>query len=424
MSVLITRSRDFWKNAVKESKTGNFSFWLGKYHVVGMSGEATRKIFLDDHRLDFIAGAELVGVGPDYVPPVHEIYKPTFHNGRSYFHRRLLDLQKSEQLVKRLPRVTGDARTVFEALAKSPSCVMNPSSTCYRLVLKQGCRVVGTDEISDDPKRLESCIGYMTTLMSTSDLHRAALPWLPSKSQLRRRYTVYCLTSLVAPIVNKRMKKGAPRKDDALQTLVDNGDSKENIIHFLKVIVFIVSANAGYLAGAMLNIVAHHVHWQEKIYREIKATAAAHSKNKGATLVEQLDSIPLDAWESSFPSIDICLKEAIRMWVAFPMIRKNLAPEPIAIPQTGEVIPANGFASYNSTDVHYNEELYPNPLKYDPERFLEGREEYKKQNFGCKYPRVAPSTLQIQIPSEPSLRRGWVLAMTFNKFFFHLNLPS
>ena len=383
---------------MKESKTGNFSFWVGKYHIVGLSGEANRKMFLDDHRLDFVAAAELVRSGSEYVPPIHAIHNPTFHNGRSYFQRRLLDLQKSELLVKRLPRVTRDARATFDALANSPSDVVNPASICYRLVVMQACRIVCSDDIADDPRRLKSCVDYLTTLMSSSDAESAVLPWLPHKASLKRRYATYRLSSLLAPIVNNRMKKGSPRKDDTLQTLIDNGDSKDNILRFLNSILFIATANAGYLTGAMLNIVAHHAYWQEKIYVEIKAAAAKHSKNKGAHLVDQLDSIPLDAWESSFPSLDLCYKEAIRMWVAFPMLRVNLASESIPIPRTSEVIPARAFVSHNSTDVHYNEELYPNPMKFDPERFLEGREEFKRQTFGCEYPRVVPSHPQIAIP--------------------------
>ena len=190
-------------------------------------------------------------------------------------------------------------------------------------------------------------------------------------------------------------------------------------MEFLRVILFIVNANAGYLAGAMLNIMAHHVYWQDRVYGEIKAAAATYSRNKGAPLVDQLDSLPLDAWESSFPSVDLCLKEAMRMWVAFPMIRKNLTSEPIPIPRTAEVIPANGFVSYSTTDVHYNEEIYPNPMKYDPGRFLEGREEFKKQNFGCEYPRVVPSNLSINHSFLCRCRRVFVgPAMTSRTIVF------
>lgn len=145
-----------------------------------MSGEAARKMYLDDRDLDFVQGATLVGHGPDMPGPGHEIFKPDFHNGRSYFLRRLLELQKSEQLAKRLPCVIRDARAAFEAMAKDSSGVTNPSDACYRIVVTQACRVVCTDEIADNPKLLESCVGYLSILQATSSIHSVAVPWLPS----------------------------------------------------------------------------------------------------------------------------------------------------------------------------------------------------------------------------------------------------
>lgn len=377
---------------MKESRTGNFSFWLGKNHVVGVSGEAARKMYLDHRNLDLIKGITLIGHGPDFIDGrstiVHDIWKPAYRNDRTYAQRRLLDLQKTENLEKRLPSVTRDARAAFEAMAKNPSGVTNPAYACFRIVVTTGSRVVFTDEVSDNPKLLDSICTYLPVLQRTSSLHLLAFPWLSyfSKAYWKRRWGRRGLTNIVTPIVNKRMEqgKGAPRVDDALQFLIDQGDSKDYITNFSISMLFIAGANAGVLSGAMLNIVAHHPNWQEKIYGEIKAAAEAHSKNKNAPLVEQLASIPLEAWDSSFPSIDLCYKEAIRMWVAFPMGRLNDTPNPISIPGTDEVIPPGSFACYNTLDVHYSDKLYPNPMKWEPERFCEGREEFKKEAYGCK----------------------------------------
>ena len=386
---------------MKESKTGNFSFWLGKTHVVGVSGEAARKMYLDSRAMDLIKGIVLIGHGPDFINGrstiVHDIWKSTMANGRSYAQRRLLDLQKSDQLAKRLPRVTKDARAAFEALAKNPSGVTNPAKTCFRIVITQGSRIVGTDEISDDPKLLGSLLHYVPILQSTSSLHLLAFPWFSyvSVAYWKRRYARRGVQSIVTPIVNRRMMKGADRGDDALQTLIDNGDSKDYIINFLISMLFIAGANAGYLTGAMLNIVAHHPDWQEKIYREVRSVAEKHSPNKDAPLIDQLDSIPLEVWDAPFPSLDLCYKEAIRMWVAFPMGRMNDTPDAISIPGTDEVIPPGSFACYNTIDVHYNEELYPNPMKWEPERFREGREEFKKETYGCEYPNSVPFLLCV-----------------------------
>ncbi|RAH41256.1 cytochrome P450 [Aspergillus brunneoviolaceus CBS 621.78] len=381
-----TQKWAFWQDCVAKSPTGHFSFWLGKYHVVGMSGPAARKVFLDNPNFDFVRGATLVGHGPDFVPPLHAIFHGNFQNGRSYFQRRLVDLQKSEQLGKRLPGVTRDARGAFEALRHHASGVMNPTDACYHLVVQQACRVVCSDEIADDPAVLARTQSVLSLLMHTSSIHAVALPYLPSLAKLKRRWGRYSLSRIVTPIVQRRLhkKKDSPRHDDVVQYMLDRGDPPEWMVAFFISTLFIASANAGYLSGAMLNILAHHPDWQARIYREIKTVAAAHAPNnrRHAPLVDQLDAIPLDAWESFFPSIDLCFKEAIRMWVAFPMIRLNMAPHAVPIPGTAEVVPAGTFAAYNSTEVHFNPDLYPDPYRYDPERFREGREEFKREAYG------------------------------------------
>jgi hypothetical protein len=86
MFMLITMSRSFWKSAVQESKTGNFSFWLGKNHVVGVSGEAACKMCLEHHGMDHIKGVVLIGHGADYIngrsTTQHSIWLPVMAGGK------------------------------------------------------------------------------------------------------------------------------------------------------------------------------------------------------------------------------------------------------------------------------------------------------------------------------------------------------
>ncbi|KFZ03777.1 hypothetical protein V502_10672 [Pseudogymnoascus sp. VKM F-4520 (FW-2644)] len=312
-----TQQKIFWKDSVAKSKNGHFSFWIGKNHIVGISGEAARKMHLDSHGLGPIGGIMLIGHGPDEIDGKSSVIPPiwttTMANSRLFAHRIILDLQKSEQLTKRLSRVTKHSRDAFEEMATDLSGVINPNKACFRIVVKQYSRVVGTDEISDDPKILERFLYYMNILQTTSSVHLLAFPSLSyfSVAYWRRRYGRWGFSKIVTPIVNKRMMKGAFRVDDALQIFIDNGDSKNYIIDFLITMLFIAGANAGVVSGAMLNIIAHPPDWQEKIYCEIKATAAAHSMNKDASLVDQLDSMPLSAWESLSRSLDLCLKETL-----------------------------------------------------------------------------------------------------------------
>ena len=386
---------------MERSKSGNFSFWLGKHHVVGLTGEGPRKLFLDNRNLDRISAARLHGVGPESTPPIHPIFQAA-HKGHNYFQRRVLDLMKTEYLTKRLPLVIADARAAFESMAKDPSAITNPTEACYRLVLAQSCRIVCADEITDTPELLDSYLRYTKILAHCASGHTTAHPWLPSWSRIKRAYCRYGLYSIVAPIVIRRMKKGAPRGEDALQVLIDSGDSADEIITFFISILFISVANAGKLAGLQLNMVAHRTYWQEKMYAEVKAAAAAHAKNN-KPLVEQLDSIPLEAWDASFPSIDICLREAIRLHVHFPMTRRNVSRNPLPIPGTDEVIPSGSFVAYFTSDAHFNEEMYPNPQEYDPERYLEGRPEVERQTYSCEYPAFFLPFWRLRLESECSV---------------------
>ena len=300
----------------------------------------------------------------------------------------MLDLVKSEHLSKHLPRVAKDARDAFQILAKNPSGVMKPIDTCYGLVLKQSVRVMCTDEIADTPKLMDTYFYYTWILQHIASGHTSATPWLPSLSHMKRRWCRSGLQRLLTPLVNRRMEKGAPRVDDTLQNLIDNGDSKDFIITCLISLVFISVANAGKLLGVMLKTMAQHTDWQEKAYSEIKAVVKVHAMNKDAPLVEQLSSIPLEAWESDFPMIDRCFKEAIRLHVSFPMLRQNMSSDSIRIPGSNEVIPAGSFVGYYTSDAHQNEDLYPNPTKLDPDRWLEGSDISKKQSYSCKYFKV------------------------------------
>jgi cytochrome P450 len=359
---------------------------LGKYHVVGVSGERARKMYLDARDLHFDNGyATLHGIGPELTLPIHGIFEPTFQNGRSYFHRRLLDLTRSEPLARRLPALIEDTRAAFEALGKVSSNITNPFTACYPVTVALSCRTVGSEEIPNDSKLLQKCLNYCLILQSTCSAQVAAAPWLPSLAFLKRAYARYGLHSLIAPIVKSRIKNKSESKDDALQILIDNGDSEDYITNFYISTLFAALVNTGVLAGGLLTVMAHHTEWQEKIFQEIKAAASAHSEDKRASLVEQLGSMPLEAWETSFPTIDICFKELIRMNAAFPMFRQNTGSKPIVIAGTNQVIPKGSFACYHTADAHYNEELYPDPWKFDPLRFAEGREEFKRQPYGCKY---------------------------------------
>ena len=47
---------NFYKQAISESVSGNFSFYLGKYFVVGLSGQDARRVFFENRSLNLTEG--------------------------------------------------------------------------------------------------------------------------------------------------------------------------------------------------------------------------------------------------------------------------------------------------------------------------------------------------------------------------------
>lgn len=51
-----TRRKTFFEEAVRQSPTTNFSTYVGKYQVVGLSGPEARKVFFENKDLGFNEG--------------------------------------------------------------------------------------------------------------------------------------------------------------------------------------------------------------------------------------------------------------------------------------------------------------------------------------------------------------------------------
>ncbi|OCT49994.1 putative Cytochrome P450 oxidoreductase [Cladophialophora carrionii] len=380
----LTRQWSFWKSST-DGLTKNFSFWLGSRHVVGITGQAARRMFYDNPDLCFVSQAIIQPFGVHFLPPVHAIFKAGFHSGHNntFFLRRLMGLMKTEELKKVLPNALSDVHGDLESLVSNgQKSSVTSAPDIWRTVFKQNARLTFCDEVVDDAKLFERCAEDVGTLLHTYSHYNVLFSWLPAPSYIKRRLARRDLVQLVTQMVNQRIKENTPSKDDPLQRLINNRDNKEHIIEFFVSILFISTTNGHAIAGQLLNIMAIHPEWQEKIYQEIKAAVQAHGKFQEGTLAEKLRLLPLEAWETSFPTINMCLKETIRMWTSFTVTRLNTSSKPIPIPDTDEVVPAKTFVIYNSTEVNFSEKLYPNPTKFDPERYNEHREEFKKETYG------------------------------------------
>ena len=78
-----------------------------------------------------------------------------------------------------------------------------------------------------------------------------------------------------------------------------------------------------------------------------------------------LSQIPLGVWEGSTPVLDVAIRETTRLAQPHTAMRKNMGPD---VHIDGKLVPSGHYVVYPFSDVHLNEELYPDPWKFDPGR--------------------------------------------------------
>jgi hypothetical protein len=83
--------------------------------------------------------------------------------------------------------------------------------------------------------------------------------------------------------------------------------------------------------------------------KEITDTAAKYSTDPGASLIGQLDSLPLEIWETKFPFLDMCLKDTIRLQLPAALLRKNISGIDLAI--GNEIVPNGAIAVCSSVNL-------------------------------------------------------------------------
>lgn len=68
--------------------------------------------------------------------------------------------------------------------------------------------------------------------------------------------------------------------------------------------------------------------------------------------------------------LELCLKESLRMYPSVPLISRRATGD-INLP-SGHKIPKGAVILLQIYDLHHNPDIFPNPEKFDPDRFLPG----------------------------------------------------
>ena len=128
------------------------------------------------------------------------------------------------------------------------------------------------------------------------------------------------------------------------------------------------------IASWLLTFLGCHPKWRDAaraevsdlISRQSLETISAAACHDGApSSATSLSSVPLCAWESETPVMDMLIRETLRIAQPHTAMRRNVGPETYI---DGKAIPTGTLVVYPFSNVHLNPALYPDPWRFDPTR--------------------------------------------------------
>ena len=226
------RRWDFFKLGAAASPTGNFSFYVGKKPIVGLTSDASRQAFFDNKNFSFMEGyaglAEGFSVlfGPSSKPKEEEKQPVDFGK---YFNSRMLRVLRRDVLQRNLSGLIKDTKARLSDLAREPNGITDPFESIYKAVFQLTMRTVGCNDIAEDLPLISKLLHWYETVEKTTSPAAIMFPWLPTYAMIRRTIAGGRLFMTIKNIGDQRVKDGK-RGDDPMQILIDQGDDMSNIV--------------------------------------------------------------------------------------------------------------------------------------------------------------------------------------------------
>lgn len=244
--------------------------------------------------------------------------------------------------------------------------VVDLAEVTHRIGLDAVGRALFSADLSDQAKQLLTATSEASDLVVR--LGRSMVPTAkraPTPTNARLLVVRRRLTSLAAQLVEQRRRRGAAglgatSGDDLLGLMLDSGMSDRQIGDEL---ITMVVAGHETVAAALawtLMLLAEHPQAQERLRREL----AAHPGP--VSLLSHRNTVP---WTRAV------IDEALRLYPpAWALSRRSRGEDVVA----GRTVPAGTLAIMSPWLVHRRADRWPDPLRFDPERFLDGtpREAY------------------------------------------------
>ncbi|QRV80118.1 cytochrome P450 family protein [Ceratobasidium sp. AG-Ba] len=355
-----------------------FGFNILQHNVVAIRGEEARKSFFDRRDLSFTEGYRLLFGGSPEVKDVVEEYTQKDDQAQlSSFIRRLSSLLRMDRLATLTPLFMSDLERNMTKWG--PTGKFDPFEDIYSMVFQLTIRAASCREISDSVencKRMEKLYWLVEKGSTPTSL---LLPWLPSTSRKLKTEATTKLYNWFDDIIKARQAENR-REEDALQDLLDMGDSTADVIQFVLGTLFAGIVNTGLMSAWIFIFLDQEPQWKAKVVAEIQSLLDKYAPvSRGySSAAERLSGIPPEAWEGEMPVLEVCLRETICLIVSGALLRRVIKGD---LDVAGKKIPNGSFLVYLAGETHSNPDIYPEPTRFNPDRFTKGQDKSQHHAF-------------------------------------------
>ncbi|KAJ4391113.1 hypothetical protein N0V93_004728 [Gnomoniopsis smithogilvyi] len=354
-------------NTTSGSGSGNFSFFLGKKHVVGIAGSVeSRSNFFENKDMSLMIGtAELLTCLP--------LTKGDVERFGAFFVKSMATLLKRDNFVRNLHLLTGDARRMCENLMAA------------EVVNEAGWRIMNPfdEEVAENTALGDYTLRVFHDLEQRNSTVKVYLPWFPAPGHYLRMWDGFRLYRVFQRILKQRLKAGL-KCNDAFQTLIDSGAGVKDITGFVINALFGGQVNTGVNAAWLPIFLAITPEWKARAVAEVDQVISRYRSSAGQKPSDVLDTLSIDVWQNEFPLlVDCCLRESVRLTIRGAAVRKNETGVDVVLENfqggdSTEVISDGSYATFLLSLVHFNPDIYPEPTRFDPGRYTSERAEDKR----------------------------------------------
>jgi hypothetical protein len=259
-----TRRWEFFRDAALASPTGNFSFFVGRKPVVGLTSENSRQVFFDNRHFGFAEGygglaegfsvlfgpsagasnaakkleQEIAAAAGDDEKKKQELRQEAQDkmDFSKFFNSRMIRVLRTDAMQRNLPKLIGDVRARLQDLAAvipnkgfKDEAIVDPFDDIFKIAFQLTIRSVGCGDIADDLQLMGKMMHWYHLVDSLTSPTAVMYPWIPTWGMFKRTLAGMRLFEIVKKIGDERLRTGK-RGEDAMQIMMDQGDDMGHIV--------------------------------------------------------------------------------------------------------------------------------------------------------------------------------------------------